>query len=46
MPDNWEAYRDWKELMENIRRRPREDNDYYDDDNVEDLTELLRDYSE
>ena len=46
MPDNWKDYKDWKELMENIRKKPCPDNDYYDDDNVEDLNDLLRDYSE
>ena len=42
MPDNWETYKDWKELMENIRKKPQVDNAY--DDDVEDLTELFREY--
>jgi hypothetical protein len=42
MPDNWETYRDWKQLMENIRKRPQEDNSY--DDDVTDLTEQFREY--
>jgi hypothetical protein len=42
MPDNWEIYKDWKELMENIRKKPQEDNSY--DDDVTDLTEQFRDY--
>lgn len=46
MPDNWKDYKDWKELMENIRKKPQIEDTYDDDDNVEDLTELLRDYSE
>ncbi len=44
MPDNWETYKDWKELMENIRRRPQQE-DVYDDD-VEDLTELFKEYTD
>lgn len=43
MPDNWKDYRDWKELMEDIRRRPREE-DYPVDDEVEDLKELFKEY--
>lgn len=49
MPDNWKDYKDWKELMENIRRSPQEDcpiDDSDDDDDVESLVEMLRDYSE
>ena len=42
MPDNWEDYRDWKQLMENIRKR-RPEEDVYDDE-VEDLKELFREY--
>ena len=42
MPDNWETYKDWKELMEDIRRRPREEDTY--DDDVTDLTEQFREY--
>lgn len=48
MPDNWKDYRDWKQLMENIRK-PRQEDDEYDigdDDDVQSLVELLRDYSE
>ena len=43
MPDNWEDYRDWKELMESIRRRPQEE-DYIVDDDVEDLKEQFKEY--
>ena len=48
MPDNWETYKDWKELMENIRKPRQEDDDYItnDDDDVQSLVEMLRDYSE
>ncbi len=42
MPGNWKDYRDWKELMESIRRKPREDDSY--DDDVEDLTEQFKEY--
>lgn len=42
MPDNWETYKDWKELMENIRKKPHEE-ELYDDD-VEDLKELFKEY--
>lgn len=42
MPGNWETYKDWKELMENIRKKPQVDDSY--DDDVTDLTELFREY--
>ena len=42
MHDNWGAYKDWKELMENIRKRPQEEDTY--DDDVENLTELFKEY--
>lgn len=44
MPDNWEDYKDWKELMENIRKPRQEDNDYEIDDDVSDLKELFKEY--
>ena len=43
MPGSWEDYRDWKQLMENIRKRPQEDTSY-DDDDVTDLTEMFKEY--
>ena len=48
MPDAWKDYRDWKQLMENIRKPRQEDEDYStnDDDDVKSLIEILRDYSE
>lgn len=42
MPDNWEAYKDWKELMENIRKKPQIEDTY--DDDVDDLNELFKEY--
>lgn len=42
MPDNWETYKDWKELMENIRKKPQVEDTY--DDEVEDLNELFKEY--
>ena len=42
MPDNWEKYKEWKELMEDIRKRPQEEDTYNDD--VEDLNKLFREY--
>jgi hypothetical protein len=42
MPDNWETYRDWKELMENIRKKPQVEDTY--DDDVDDLNELFKEY--
>ena len=42
MPDNWKDYRDWKQLMENIRKNPQQEIDY--DDDVEDLTEQFKEY--
>lgn len=44
MPGNWESYRDWKELIEGTRKRPREDEGNFVDDDVEDLTELFKEY--
>ena len=44
MTDNWENYRDWKELQENMRKKSHEDNDYEIDDEVEDLKELFKEY--
>ena len=44
MPGNWEDYRDWKELQENMRKKSQEDNDYEIDDEVEDLKELFKEY--
>ena len=44
MPDNWETYKEWKELMENIRKRPQDDEVYTDDDNIEDFKELYEEY--
>lgn len=44
MPDAWKDYKEWKELMENIRKRPQEC-EYDDDDDVTDLNELFKDYS-
>ena len=44
MSDNWEYYRDWKELQENMRKKSQEDNDYEIDDKVEDLKELFQEY--
>lgn len=44
MPGDWKAYKDWKELIESTRRRPREDEDNFVDDDVEDLTELFKEY--
>lgn len=49
MPGNWKDYRDWKQLMENIRKPRQEDNEYDivdNDDDVQELVEMLRDYSE
>lgn len=43
MPDNWETYKDWRELMESIRKKPQEDTSY-DDDDVTDLTEMFKEY--
>lgn len=42
MPDNWKTYRDWKQLMENIRKNTQQEIDY--DDDVEDLTEQFKEY--
>ena len=42
MPDNWETYKEWKQLMENIRKKPQVEDDY--DDDVTDLTEQFREY--
>ena len=42
MPDSWKDYRDWKELMESVRKKPQVDDSY--DDDVEDLTEIFREY--
>ena len=42
MPDNWETYKDWKELMENIRKKPQVEDTY--DDDVDDLNELFKEY--
>jgi hypothetical protein len=42
MPDNWETYRDWKELMENIRKKSQVEDTY--DDDVDDLNELFKEY--
>lgn len=44
MTDNWENYRDWKKLQENMRNKFQEDNDYEIDDEVEDLKELFKEY--
>lgn len=44
MPDNWKDYRDWKQLMENIRKNPQQEIDYNEDDDVSDLTTLFREY--
>ena len=41
MSDNWKDYKEWKELMESIRKRPQECE--YDDD-VGDLTEQFKEY--
>ena len=43
MPDNWKDYKNWKELMENIRKKPQEEDYDYDDD-VTDLKELFKEY--
>ena len=45
MPSNWETYKDWKQLIENISKPNIEfvDDDYVDDD-VTDLTEMFREY--
>ena len=43
MPDNWETYREWKQLMENIRKKPQIEDDSYDDD-VQDIKELFKEY--
>lgn len=42
MPDNWKDYKEWKELMESIRRTPEEECEY--DDDVGDLTEQFKEY--
>lgn len=42
MPDNWETYRDWKKLMEDMRSPHREEDEY--DDDVTNLTEQFREY--
>jgi hypothetical protein len=42
MPDNWKTYKDWKELMENIRKKPQVEDTY--DDDVDDLNELFKEY--
>lgn len=42
MPDNWKDYKDWKELMENIRKKPQIEDTY--DDDVDDLNELFKEY--
>jgi hypothetical protein len=44
MPGNWKDYRDWKKLIESTHRKPQEDEDSFVDDDVEDLTELFREY--
>lgn len=50
MPDNWENYKNWKELLESISKPNIEfvevDDNYIDDDDVQSLVEMLRDYSE
>lgn len=42
MPGNWETYKEYRQMLENYRKHREEDT--YDDDNVEDLNELFKEY--
>lgn len=44
MPDNWETYKDWKENLNESKNNRRDDDYGLLDDDVEDLTELFREY--
>lgn len=45
MPDNWKDYEDWKESINESKNNRRDDElDFIDDDDVEDLTRLFREY--
>lgn len=48
MPGDWKTYKEYKERLENCRKHREEDDDYStnDDDDVQSLVEMLRDYSE
>ena len=43
MPGSWKDYKDWKELMENIRNHPQQESMDYDDE-VEDLSTQFKEY--
>ena len=44
MPGDWETYREYKKMLENYRKQREENDPYIADDDVEDLTELFREY--
>jgi hypothetical protein len=42
MPDDWKEYKEWKELLENMRRSRDDDIEFvYDDDDMNDSRELF-----
>ena len=44
MPDNWKDYEDWKESINESKNNRRDDELDFVDDDVEDLTELFKEY--
>lgn len=44
MPDNWKDYEDWKEALNESKNNRRDNELDFVDDDIEDLTELFREY--
>lgn len=43
MPGSWKDYKDWKELLEGMRRKPDDENFQYDDD-TDDINDIFKEY--
>ena len=44
MPDNWKDYEDWKESLNESKNNRRDDEFEIIDDDITDLTELIKEY--